>query len=202
MREIKYIVVHHSGTPRDLDIYTSLSSFNQSHKKRLTGMTHSGTEWGYIAYHYCISSDGQVVQTRLDDRIGFHASNWTVNQHSIGICLLGNFDKEKPTEFQVQALEQLISEISKQYKTIESVNAHRDFARKTCPGLNLDDKYIDSLNLLLSPYEPVESFWRPSSETQLKIAVRAYARTNDPARKRALARRIKRLRSAIGQNDT
>ena len=56
----------------------------------------------YISYHYLIAKDGLVVQTRCIDEIGFHNSRH--NEDSLGVALVGNFNKEKPTTAQYKAL--------------------------------------------------------------------------------------------------
>lgn len=198
MRKITKICVHHSLTPRDLAIEKSLSSFNNSHRLRLTGMTHSGTNWPHIAYHYIISGEGDVVETRLLEKIGWHASNWNVNRESIGICLTGNFDVEAPSKEQRAQLERLIRKLKKQFPAIESVHGHREFARKTCPGANFTDEYIRELNGLLKPPKPSFSsvgHWTP--EAQQKRLQRAIKRSEGSARD-ALMRQLKRLLRRIG----
>jgi N-acetyl-anhydromuramyl-L-alanine amidase AmpD len=98
----------------------------------------------YIAYHYVIGGKGEIKQTRLDDEIGYHASNWPVNKTSIGICLLGNFDVEKPNPVQLFTLRDLIKKIKGKFY-IKEVVGHRKYSAKTCPGKNLSDKMIEEL---------------------------------------------------------
>jgi len=144
MRKIKYIVVHHSVTPRDLDINKSISSFNNNHSTRFPDMSES---LGYkIAYHYIISGSGEVRQTRHENAIGYHASDWGVNESSIGICLTGNFDNETPSEKQMESLKKLIVEIKRNHDAV--VIGHRDVkgVTKSCPGKNFTDKMIDDLD--------------------------------------------------------
>lgn len=136
---IEYIVMHHSLTPRDLPLIKSVSSFNRSHKARLHRTRNS--LWYHIAYHYIIWWDGEHIQTRGEHEPWRHASNRYVNEHSIGICLTGNFDREKPTEEQYIKSRKLIKKI-KTKRPSAKVVGHNKFARKSCPGKNFNFKKL------------------------------------------------------------
>lgn len=155
MRIINYLVIHHSITPRDLDLEKSISSFNRSHTERFPDMSVSlGMK---VAYHYVISGDGKYRQTRHENAIGYHASNWNINKHSIGICLTGDFDNEKPSEAQLNTLDMLIKEVKKNHEI--SIIGHRDIqgVGKSCPGKNFTDEMIDNLDKIEVEAEFLES---------------------------------------------
>jgi len=141
-------VVHHSVTPRDQTLQKSLSSFSNSHKARLHPTVNS---LGYhIAYHYVIWGDGTIAHTRADGDIWFHAGTLvgngkTMNARSIGICLVGNFDKEVPSPEQYTSLYALIEELKKKYK-ITKVIWHNevDGVSKSCPWKNFDFSHINN----------------------------------------------------------
>lgn len=144
------IVIHHSLTPRDLDLSRSLKSFERTHKASLHDKHKQPVSTGYykhIAYHYVVGGDGTLAQTRDENIEGYHASNYHVNTHSIGICLLGNFDQEKPSDEQIITLKRLIVELSDRYQ-INEVSGHRAYAKKSCPGKNFTDEMIQELNHL------------------------------------------------------
>ncbi|MCT4616812.1 MAG: peptidoglycan recognition protein family protein [Candidatus Gracilibacteria bacterium] len=150
MRKIKNIVIHHSVTPRELNIETALNSFDNTHKIRLTDkykQTNSGTKYENIAYHYVIGENGEVVNTRLDEKVGYHASNLSINNESLGICLCGNFDKQTPSIEQYKALRNLIKSLQEKYGKL-NIYPHNKFANKTCPG-----KYFDMSLALAGDYE-------------------------------------------------
>lgn len=139
MRPIDTVIVHHSVTPKSQTLKASLTSFNATHKIRLHPLPNKlGL---HIAYHYVIGGKGDFKQTRGDDEIGFHASNFDVNKRSIGICLVGNFDKETPNPEQLFRLRDLIKEIKAKYY-IKEVSGHRKYAHKSCPGNKFTDKMI------------------------------------------------------------
>lgn len=145
MRTIKTIFVHHSVTPRDLDINKSVSSFNRTHGERLHKEENSlGL---HVAYHEVASGNGDTRRTRADSEIGFHASNWELNKESLGICLTGNFDEEYPSEKQLKAVKEWILRKCQKYNLGRNdVMFHRDVkgVNKTCPGRNIQkEEFLD-----------------------------------------------------------
>jgi len=140
-RKITKIIIHHSVTPRNLELEKSLKSFNNSHKIRLYKKHNqplSWTKFPYIAYHFVISEDWEIKNTRLLKNIWYHASNLKINNESIGICLCWNFDKEKPSNEQYKVLNNLIRKLKTELWELE-VEPHNKYASyKTCPGKNFD----------------------------------------------------------------
>lgn len=144
MRNIKYIIIHHSATPKDLELDKQIQSFNNSHKNRL----HPKENWYklHIAYHYvvwhCQDKDNLYQKTRPLNEIGYHASNWKINQESIGICVCGNFDKEEPYWEQYDMVFNIIQWLkwlrSKKLNISKNVKIvwHNEFSKKTCPWNN------------------------------------------------------------------
>lgn len=153
-RLINKIVVHHSITPRDLDLDKTINSFNNTHKERLH--TTANSLWYHIAYHYVIWWDWEVVKTRGLDEIWYHASVWEINRESIGICMTGNFDEEKPSEKQLESLAKLIRELQNDYSGL-TIHSHNEFSSKTCPWKNVDMSLVNNLVKELS--EPTISAW-------------------------------------------
>ena len=152
MRTIKKIVIHHSLTPRDLDINKSISSFNRSHKSRLH--PRKNQLWYHIAYHYIISWNGDVAPTRWLEEVWYHAWNLKINKESIWICLTGNFDVTKPSKAQLVSLWKLIKRLNKMFGSL-TIHWHREFAPKTCPWNNFDLSVIDEYIMLF-----YEKLWK------------------------------------------
>lgn len=152
----KYIILHHSGTDSG-----SAKAFHKYH-----------TDQGYggLCYHFVIGNgkgtpDGKIEQgfRWKQQMAGTHTdiNSWYHNIFGIGICLVGNFDKDKPTKKQIQALTGLISSLSKKYnipkhkilkhnqvpfseigwssKKINIVFNKNQTARTNCPGKNFPD---------------------------------------------------------------
>lgn len=166
MRNIDSIVVHHSVTPKDQTLEKSIKSFNASHKARLHPK--AGKLGYHIAYHYVIGGNGQVKQTRDESEVGFHASNLKENNESIGICLVGNFDVEKPNPVQLYALRDLIKSIKSRI-FIKEVVGHRKFANKSCPGKFMSDKMIEEA---FKPTSPIVYTEMTIAEIEQKLGIK------------------------------
>lgn len=147
MRKIEKIVIHHSVTPRTQDLGKSLSSFDRTHSERLHKEVNS-LGW-HIAYHYVIWDTGEIVETRSHDEVGYHASNWTINNTSLWICLVGNFDEDKPSEKQLIALWKLIRELQDKYDGL-TIHFHNEYSSKSCPWKNVT---IDMITKYVTDYE-------------------------------------------------
>lgn len=129
LSELKYIVVHHSGT---------VSGTSESFAKY-----HIDTrDWPGIGYHYVIPKDGVIEKTNYNTTISYHVGEQ--NRESIGICLVGYFDIEEPTQEQYNSLAWLIKDLLKAYPILE-VKGHRAFKSTSCPGKNFDFSYLNTL---------------------------------------------------------
>jgi hypothetical protein len=127
----KYVVVHHSGASsgnaRIIDVY---------HRQK-------GMESG-LAYHFVVgngklSKDGQIeVGLRwIRQQPGGHLSDDRLNEVSIGICLVGNFNLTPPTKRQVAATIELIRYLNQRCGPRKLIfKGHREInPRPTdCPG--------------------------------------------------------------------
>ena len=124
----KEIVIHHTASSRD---NTTVKNIDDWHKLRWADFRGSLGYW--IGYHYVILSNGQLIQTRRDNELGCHT---IPNDGKIGVCCVGNFSLEKPTDAQLDTLGVLCNKLKKDYN-INEVKGHRDFSRTECPGDNL-----------------------------------------------------------------
>ncbi len=131
----KYIIVHNSGTRQG-----NAAIFHHYHKnvrKMSNGM----------AYHFVIgngrkSGNGQIeIGARWDRQInGGHVASDYLNNIAIGICLVGDFNRDKPTKAQIEALEELIDYLHRRVGKVDGrrsiVKAHKEInPRPTdCPG--------------------------------------------------------------------
>ncbi|MBI2004374.1 N-acetylmuramoyl-L-alanine amidase [Candidatus Pacearchaeota archaeon] len=126
LKKIKFIAVHHSQ--RKID---SL--------KRIKDLHINKYGWEDIGYHYLIDKKGKIQKGRNEKFIGAHVFGH--NKNSLGICLIGNFDEEKPAKKQIQTLLKFLkNKIKKHHLNKKNILGHREFsgAAKTCPG-----KFID-----------------------------------------------------------
>ena len=122
-----YIVIHHSATESDC----SVDMIRQAHLKR---------GWQDIGYHYVIETSGTVCVGRAEDIIGAHALG--INNQSLGICCIGNFEMHPIAEQQLQSLKDLVKRLAEKYQIIqENIIGHcdvtcaeREYRRSACPG--------------------------------------------------------------------
>ena len=106
-----------------------------------------------LAYHFVIgngrgSADGEIeVGHRWRGQLnGGHVKNEWFNGNSVGICLVGNFEKSKPTTRQIQSLHHLLGHLkggglfNRQLRLF----AHKELPREQtlCPGRHLDLKAL------------------------------------------------------------
>lgn len=127
----KYIVVHHSATDMG-----SAEIFNTAHKNR---------GWDEIGYHFVIDndtagkSDGQIeIGPRWTKQVdGAHCKAASMNERGIGICLVGNFSKTRPTAAQMNSLVDLVNILRKYYGIPKyRIQGHGQVsgAKTECPG--------------------------------------------------------------------
>ncbi|MDD4980091.1 MAG: N-acetylmuramoyl-L-alanine amidase [Candidatus Omnitrophica bacterium] len=129
----KYIVIHHSAT----DEGNSLQ-FDKYHQSK---------GWEGIGYHFVIDNgtkgkqDGQIeVSPRwIKQEGGSHCRAGNMNEKAIGICLVGNFNREYVSSKQLDALVYLVNVLRKYYKIpVKRITGHNQVlgARTECPGKN------------------------------------------------------------------
>jgi N-acetyl-anhydromuramyl-L-alanine amidase AmpD len=130
----RYVVIHHSGTTRG-----NVQSIHQEHRQRRDA---DGNHWLGIAYHFVIGNgegmaDGAVEATfRWSEQIhGAHAGNSLVNARGIGICLIGDFEKQPPTKAQLRSVTELVQELAAKYQIPRSgLIGHSSVRATACPG--------------------------------------------------------------------
>lgn len=130
-RQWNYIVVHHSGTDSG-----SEAAFDRYHRQ-VRG-------WRGVGYDFVIGNgngtpDGVIEVTfRWEKQIaGAHAGVDRYNQHGIGICLVGDFARNRPTSRQMDSLVQLVSYLQDRCHIPSScILGHRHVKSTRCPGEN------------------------------------------------------------------
>jgi len=130
LKEVKYLIIHHTATARDTTTFEAVKKY------------HISLGWGDIGYHYLITADGKIWSGRSEQTVGAHCKASNMNFQSIGICLAGNFMNETPTVPQLNALLGLIMFLSGKYLIKkDNVLGHREVtgAKTLCPGNHLLD---------------------------------------------------------------
>lgn len=129
----KYIIIHHSATNEG----SAFSLFDLHLKRGFSG----------LGYHFIIDNgtsgkgDGQIeVSPRwIKQQNGAHCQASGMNYKGIGICLVGNFSKEKVSKKQMEALVYLVNILREYYHIpIKNIIGHGQVAgaRTECPGSN------------------------------------------------------------------
>jgi N-acetyl-anhydromuramyl-L-alanine amidase AmpD len=156
MRNIKYIVLHHSATD-----YQANAEDTTGKQIAKTICDRAQDKWkkefpAYICdYHFIIGHTGEVFKAQPIEQAGWHCTNYQANLVSIGICFLGNFENiEMPIE-QFNAGVELVKSLMKQYNIpLINILRHRDVVSDLtqttnstlCPGKNFP--YIHLLDAL------------------------------------------------------
>jgi LysM repeat protein len=141
----KYIIIHHSATDEG-DAF----SFYNMHLRR--GF------WNGLGYQFVIDNgtlgkeDGQIeISPRwLKQQKGAHCKADDMNDIGIGICLVGNFSKERASDKQLDSLAYLVDILMKHYKIPrKNIMGHGQVpgASTECPGLRFSwERFWSKLN--------------------------------------------------------
>lgn len=99
--------------------------------------------WKDIGYHFGIERVGdhyEILAGRMMDEIGAHCIQQEMNRHSLGICFVGNFDRETVPLAQLGLGLRLVRTLMGVFAIPTSrVYGHRELATyKSCPGRKFD----------------------------------------------------------------
>jgi len=139
----KHLIVHHSATPNG-----NAAKFDAYHRRERR------MENG-LAYHFLIgngtdSDDGEIeIGPRWTKQLrGGHVASLAYNENSLGVCLIGNFEKQRPTERQLAALIELLSHLKNDLLAGNpKLFLHREVngEHTLCPGKHFPAKHIHRL---------------------------------------------------------
>ncbi len=130
IRPWKYIVLHHSASDSG-----DAASIGKYHKEQRGWV--NGLGYDFLIGNGNGSRNGQIeVGNRWNKQIdGAHAGNPEYNKYGIGICLVGNFDTDHPTNQQISSLLYLINYLQKRCNIHkDNVIMHKTFRKTVCPG--------------------------------------------------------------------
>lgn len=139
----RYIIIHNSGTRQG-----NARIFGNYHLK--TRKMKNG-----LAYHFVIgngnsSGDGQIeIGSRWTRQInGGHVASDYLNNIALGICFVGDFNRDRPTAAQLAALEELVDYLRNRVGKIKGkpalVRGHKQINPKPtdCPGNRFDLRWL------------------------------------------------------------
>jgi N-acetylmuramoyl-L-alanine amidase len=89
-----------------------------------------------ILYHYVINRFGTIYHVNNLENLVWHAA--PMNTRSIGVVLIGNFDRIQPTEAQIDSVKFLVAHLRKRLGSLKAIG-HREACNgcKSCPGQNM-----------------------------------------------------------------
>jgi hypothetical protein len=140
----QYIVIHNSATRQG-----NARIFDRYHRN-VRKMTNG------LAYHFVIgngnaSGNGEIeIGSRWTRQInGGHVASDYLNNIAIGICLVGDFDRDLPTRAQVEALKELTDYVRNRVGRVKgnrraAVRGHKEINPRptTCPGKRFDLRWL------------------------------------------------------------
>ena len=128
------IIIHHSAT-----VDSGTVSWNAIRRY------HMGLGWGDVGYHCAVElvTDAagftfpEILIGRAPDVAGAHTKGH--NHDSLGVCVVGNYDAAPPPDAVWDRAVCLVAWLCRHYSIQpDHVHGHRDFARKSCPGVLFD----------------------------------------------------------------
>lgn len=134
------VTVHHTQSKMTSDASSTIDRVRGIQYYHMYGRGKEGKDvWDDIGYHFLIDGAGRIVEGRPVEVIGAHAGG--SNDGNIGIALIGDFNKDKPTEAQLRSLERLASFLAVKFRRDPSyrgfLEPHMHFNSTDCPGKNL-----------------------------------------------------------------
>lgn len=116
----------------EIAIHHSLTSTGSAHSFANYHIDTHG--WPGCAYAFVILKNGTIQHADDIDRMTHHVGN--SNRFAVGVCLVGDFRTEQPTEAQKESLRHLhakLVEVLPNYKRTRGHNEYPGYAWKDCP---------------------------------------------------------------------
>lgn len=166
MRRITSIILHHSATlakayEGDLDGSIMSKNICANHYRN----------WGQkfpdykCDYHFLIGSTGKVFEGQPLEQAGWHCGNYEMNLKSIGICFLGNFEKNIMPEKQMMAGAELIEDLRIRFD-IDKVLQHKDVVPTLCPG-----KFFPFKKMTEEVIKPIDPHLLSEADKAIKFVI-------------------------------
>ncbi len=127
----KYAIIHHSLTADSQTV--SWGAIRRWHTGQHPQSPYKFEAIGYNFGVELIDKDYEVLVGRPEDVAGAHCRG--MNQNSIGICFVGNFDLAPPPDAMMKRAVEVFAPIIRRLNIdFEYVRPHSAYAAKTCPG--------------------------------------------------------------------
>lgn len=133
--KINRITLHHSGSSKPL-------TSDEDPVERLKNLYEWGVNarnWWDVPYHYLIGLDGTIYEGRDIRYAGETNTAYDTRGHLL-ITVMGNYDKQEPTQEQIQAISNLMTWSVAEYDiSPQNISGHFELADTGCPGLYLKE---------------------------------------------------------------
>lgn len=132
MGRVRYLTVHHDG----MSPFTSTLYDDAARRIEAIRHAHVAKGWADIGYHYAIDPAGRIWAARPEALQGAHVKNH--NPNNLGIVMLGNFEKQRPSRAATRALDAIVTTKMDEFRVpVNKVYTHREWAPTACPGRHL-----------------------------------------------------------------
>lgn len=151
---LRELIVHHTAFATSGIGGTSFAA--EAQHMRAIQRWHFERQFATIGYHLVVSPSGRVFAGRALDTLGAHTKGF--NTGSVGICLMGNFELERPTHAALEALHDARTEIVPGGAAVP-LRGHREHAghaSNACPGSQLLPLLHEEGRLPAAPVRPVD----------------------------------------------
>lgn len=131
------VTVHHTEGKETFTAADTAAEARSIQNYHMYGRAREGKDiWSDIGYHYLIDGSGRVVEGRPADTLGAHARN--ANPNNVGIALMGQFDKTRPSKEATESLTRLITFFAMKFqespRAAGFVEGHQHYDSTSCPG--------------------------------------------------------------------
>ena len=212
-KKVQRVVVHHTA---ESDKSRNIPGGD---KIRSVYYYHAVTRgWGDIGYHFLIDQDGKIYEGRAggDYVVGAHV--FCNNINTIGVSLMGNFQRNQATKKQIASLTKLLNALGKKYdidlsKTSkfhgekgDNLIGHRDLGSTACPGDNMYAllptfrKYFSVADLDFSINQ--STIKKPASAYGAKLSGNPTVIEMEPAEKKKITLTYKNTGTAVWDKTT
>lgn len=165
--EIKHVIVHHNGAIAG-DVYDAQKLYAQD------ASYHISKGWGHLGYSFRIARDGSVYQTVSYEEIGAHAGNGHYLKSSLGICLDGDFSRQKPSKMQIDSLRSLMKYLDESTE-VPNITRKGFFGHREVRGIGIPGTKAFISRFTFCPGEDITNIVRAFRES---VAVAKVAPTD------------------------
>jgi hypothetical protein len=139
LRSVRYITVHHDG----MAPFSDPSREGAASRLESIRRAHRGSNWGDIGYHFAIDRGGRVWEGRALAYQGAHVKDH--NEGNVGVVLLGNFDEQRPSAAQIEALREHVNRLMRVFHvSADRLRTHQEWAPTACPGRSLQRHMVEA----------------------------------------------------------